>query len=103
MSVKSKVYVFTIIRFDIMFGYPLMGFAVDVIINCVFLTKGFQSSYKRNSVKFSIEFPMLEYFWFHMLLNRSLGARFSNEFDINMPCDFGSRHDNFIGIRAVNF
>ena len=71
-------------RFDIMFGYLVMGFMVDVIINCVSLTGGFRFIYKRNYGGFLIEFQVLEYFWFCMLFNRSLGARLN----INIPCRF---------------
>ena len=67
---------FIILLIDIMSGYLVMGFKVNLYVNCISLTRGFRSSYKQNSIKFLVEFSLLEYFWFRMLLNRSLGALF---------------------------
>ena len=105
-------------------GYPIEEFVFGCFINCYFLAGSLGPIYKRNSVEFLIDFWELEYL--EIVPNRlGKGSRFSNVYDIIMPCEFlvgfretgthsrtrhsfyvstiGSRRDNFIGIRAIDF
>ena len=69
-------------------GYLVMRFLLNCVLNCDFLTRGSSSVYRRNSVEFSIDFRVLEYFRNYCLIGQVGIFVFQTNYDIKMPYGF---------------